>query len=154
MCAVMWPLAMLAGALVGGGAGCGSDPPPSCVTVDTSCAPLYAPTFDNIYTMTLRETCGSQLSCHSAQGQAGGMSFQDEQHAFDALRDGRVAAGDPGCSKLIVRTDSPGASYQMPPGSPLNDAARCALIQWVQAGALAGSGMQVAPPAAAAGEAP
>ena len=63
------------------------------------------------------------------------MSFEDEAHAFAALRAGRVVPGDPGCSKLIVRTDSPGASYQMPPGDPLREAERCALIQWVQAGA-------------------
>jgi hypothetical protein len=67
------------------------------------------------------------------------MSFEDEPHAFDALRAGRVMPGNPGCSKMIVRTDSPGASYQMPPGDPLSEAERCALIQWVQAGALAGS---------------
>src|ERR1043166_7987002 len=109
-----WLLAPLAAAAL---AGCPSDPPPSCVTVDTACAPLYAPTFDNIYTMTLRDTCGSQpASCHSAAGKQGGMSFEDEQHAFDALRAGRVMPGNPGCSKMIVRTDSPGASYQMPPG--------------------------------------
>jgi hypothetical protein len=128
-------------ALAGGAAGCPSDPPPACITVDTACAPLYQPTFDNIYPMTLRDTCGSQReSCHSAAGRQGGMSFQDSQHAFDALRAGRVMPGDPGCSKLIVRTDSPGASYQMPPGDPLTEAERCVLIQWVQSGALAGSG--------------
>jgi len=128
-------------ALAGGAAGCPSDPPPACITVDTACAPLYQPTFDNIYPMTLRDTCGSQrASCHSAAGRQGGMSFQDSQHAFDALRAGRVMPGDPGCSKLIVRTDSPGASYQMPPGDPLTEAERCVLIQWVQSGALAGPG--------------
>ncbi|HEX3757064.1 MAG TPA: c-type cytochrome domain-containing protein [Kofleriaceae bacterium] len=128
-----WAVAALA-------AGCSADPPPACITVDTSCAPLYAPTFDNIYTMTLRDTCGSQsASCHSAVGMQGGMSFQDQQHAFDALLAGRVVPGNPGCSKMIVRTDSPGASYQMPPGDPLSEPARCALIQWVAMGAPAGS---------------
>jgi len=121
--------------------GCAGDPLPACITVDASCAPLYAPTFDNVYTMTLHDTCGSQrASCHSAAGMSGGMSFADPPHAFAALRNGRVVPGDPGCSKMIVRTDSPGASYQMPPGDPLSPAERCALIQWVQAGALAGSG--------------
>jgi hypothetical protein len=140
-----WLVAVLAA----GFAACTSDPPPSCITVDTSCAPLYAPTFDNIYTMTLRDSCGSQrTSCHSAAGMSGGMSFQDESHAFAALRNGRVMPGDPGCSKMIVRTSSPGAAYQMPPGDPLSAAERCALIQWVQAGALPGSS------AAAAGDAP
>ena len=91
--------------------------------------------------MTLRDACGSQrASCHSRAGKQGGMSFEDQQHAFDALRNGRVVPGNPGCSKMIVRTDSPGASYQMPPGDPLSEAERCTLIQWVQSGALAGSG--------------
>jgi hypothetical protein len=118
-------------------AGCPTDPPPPCVTVDTACAPLYTPTFDNLYNRTLRDTCGSQnSSCHSAVGMQGGMSFQDAKHAFDALLAGRVKPGDPGCSKLIVRTDSPGASYQMPPGDPLSEAERCVLIQWVAAGAM------------------
>jgi hypothetical protein len=138
-------------------AGCPPDPPPSCISVDTSCAPLYAPTFDNIYTRTLRDSCGSQrVSCHSAAGRQGGMTFEDEQHAFDALRAGRVMPGDPGCSKMIVRTDSPGASYQMPPGDPLSEAERCVLIQWVKAGALGGSGLAAsagtAEPAAAGAE--
>ena len=132
---------MLGAALVAGLTGCPTDPPPACITVDTSCAPLYQPTFDNIYTMTLHDSCGSQRSsCHSASGKSGGMSFQDEAHAFAALRAGRVTPGDPGCSKMIVRTDSPGAPYQMPPGDALSPAERCALILWVQAGALAGSG--------------
>jgi len=132
----LWLVTALAGLLTG----CPSDPPPSCITVETSCAPEYVPTFDNVYTLTLRETCGSQrASCHSAAGKQGGMSFEDEQHAFDALRAGRVMPGDPGCSKMIVRTDSPGAAYQMPPGDPLREGVRCALVQWVEAGAQAGS---------------
>jgi len=129
----LWFVAALAAVPV---AGCAADPPPSCVAVDTTCAPLYAPTFDNVYTKTLRDTCGSaRSSCHSAAGKQGGMSFEDEAHAYAALRAGRVVPGDPGCSKLIVRTDSPGAGYQMPPGDPLGEPERCALIQWVQAGA-------------------
>jgi hypothetical protein len=124
---------------VAGLVGCSADPPPACIAVDTSCAPAYAPTFDNIYTMTLRGTCGSQsASCHSEVGMQGGMSFQDQQHAFDALRAGRVMPGNPGCSKMIVRTDSPGAPYQMPPGDPVSEQVRCALIQWVAAGAAPG----------------
>jgi hypothetical protein len=134
--------AALVASLVASFAACTPDPPPACITVDTACSPLYAPTFDNIYTMTLRDTCGSQRSsCHSAVGRSGGMSFEDEQHAYDALLAGRVVPGNPGCSKMIVRTDSPGASYQMPPGDPLSEAERCTLILWVEAGAHAGSGV-------------
>jgi Planctomycete cytochrome C len=132
----LWFVAALAAAAL---AGCTSDAPPSCITVDTTCAPLYAPTFDNVYTMTLQNTCGSQnASCHSAAGQQGGMSFEDQQHAYRALLAGRVVPGNPGCSKMVVRTSSPGASYQMPPGDPLSEAERCALLQWVAAGAATG----------------
>ena len=121
-------------------AACASDPPPACITVDTACAPLYAPTFANVYTMTLQPTCGStNSSCHSAAGLQGGMSFEDAAHAYAALRNGRVMPGNPGCSKMIVRTSSPGTDYQMPPGDPLSAAERCALIQWVQAGAGSGA---------------
>ena len=117
-------------------AACTQDPPPECITVDTGCAPLYEPTFDNIYMMTLRDTCGSaRASCHSAIGMSGGMSFEDESAAYTSLIAGRVTPGDPGCSKMVVRTSSPGAAYQMPPGDPLGAAERCALIQWIQAGA-------------------
>jgi hypothetical protein len=132
----LWFVAVLTAGL----AGCTTDALPSCITIDTTCAPLYAPTFDNVYTRTLKNTCGSERSsCHSAAGKQGGMSFQDESHAYAALLAGRVMPGDPGCSKMIVRTDSPGAAYQMPPGDPLPEPERCALIQWVQAGAPAGS---------------
>ena len=123
--------------------GCTSDPP-ACIEVDTTCAPLYAPSFDNVYTMTLRPVCGSErTACHSAAGRQGGISFEDPARAYAALLAGRVVPGDPACSKLIVRTSSAGADYQMPPGDPLSEAERCALIQWVQAGA--GSGPQAAP---------
>jgi hypothetical protein len=128
----LWLLAALSTAPPG----CMSDPPPECIQVNTSCAPFYQPTFDNLYTMTLKDTCGaSNASCHSAAGRSGGMSFADEASAYAALTAGRVKPGDPSCSKVVVRTSSVGASYQMPPGDPLREGERCALIQWVQAGA-------------------
>ena len=119
--------------------GCPSaDPPPACITVDTTCAPGYVPTFTNVYANTLQQSCGStKSSCHSAIGRAGGMSFADQQTAYESLMmNDRVKSGDPGCSKIIVRTSSPGEDYQMPPGDPLDPPARCALIQWVQQGAM------------------
>ena len=51
----------------------------------------------------------------------------------------RVVPGNAACSLVIVRTDSPGTDYQMPKGDPLTKEESCALIQWVQAGALMGS---------------
>ena len=118
-------------------AGCpGEEQPPICITVDTACAPLYPPTFANVYANTLRPTCGATNgSCHSAAGKKGGLSFADEQTAYDGLLNTRVKPGDPGCSEMVVRSSSPGTDYEMPPGGGLNVAARCALLQWVQAGA-------------------
>jgi hypothetical protein len=124
-------------------AGCGSTPPPDCITVDTTCAPGYVPTFDNVYKNTLEPTCGASSSCHSASGHMGNLSFPDEQTAYSELLSPahidpsrkRVVPGDPSCSLMIVRTDSPGESYQMPPGVPLSAPERCALIQWVKCGA-------------------
>ncbi len=118
-------------------AGCpGNDQPPACITVDTMCAPLYTPTFTNVYNNTLRGSCGStNSSCHSAKGHKGGLSFADEQTAYDGLLSGRVTPNDPGCSEFVVRTSSPGTDYEMPPDAPLTAPARCALLQWVQMGA-------------------
>lgn len=117
-------------------AGCPGDAPPECIEVDLDCAPLYVPTFENVYDNTLSGTCGSQrVACHSAAGMKGGMSFEDPATAHAALLAGRVVPGNPGCSEMIVRTSSVGESYQMPPGSPLPENERCALIQWVQMGA-------------------
>jgi hypothetical protein len=118
-------------------AGCPSDnDPPACLEVDLECQPLYVPTFENVYTNTLKQGCGSErVACHSREGQKGGMSFEDPETAHAALLAGRVIPGNPGCSEMIVRTSSPGEPYQMPPGSPLGESTRCALIQWVQAGA-------------------
>lgn len=125
-------------------AGCPSTPPPACITVDTTCAPLYPPTFDNVWTNTLAKSCGNtNSSCHSATGHQDGLAMTDEAGAFSALlaasgRDPsrmRVVPGNPACSLLIVRTDSPGTDYQMPQGDPLRASERCALLQWVQCGA-------------------
>src|SRR5512134_700571 len=68
-------------------AGCsGGDPPLECnMTVTPTCAPLYQPTFDNVYSMTLMPHCGSGTrSCHSDAGMKGGMSFQTIDQAYDA----------------------------------------------------------------------
>ena len=118
-------------------AGCPSDPPPECTIVDTACAPGYVPTFDNVYNNTLRTGCGATMSsCHSSSGAAGDLSLADKQTAYDQLLQGRVKAGDAACSEMIVRTHGIGEDYQMPPGDELAEPARCALVQWVQQGAM------------------
>jgi hypothetical protein len=120
-------------------AACKDEPPACKMIADVNCGTLYVPTFDNVYANTLSQSCGNTKSaCHSAAGHQGGMSFEDEAHAYAALTEAgknRVEPGDPECSLLIVRTNSPGADYQMPPGDPLDMPTRCALIQWVEKGA-------------------
>ena len=124
-------------------AGCPSEPPPECIAaehaIDESCAPGYVPTFENVYKNTIKDGCGSTKSnCHSAAGRAGDMSLATQDIAYEELLDatqGRVIPGDPRCSEMIVRTNSPGEDYQMPPGEALSAPARCALVQWVLQGA-------------------
>lgn len=113
------------------------DPPPSCFSVDTTCAPLYTTaTFAPVYGMTISRSCGpTNGSCHSASGDSG-LSFASEQAAYDNLLAHYVTPGDPSCSEFIVRTSSTGKDYTMPKGSSaLVPAERCSLIQWVQGGA-------------------
>ncbi|HEY1812515.1 MAG TPA: hypothetical protein VGG74_09230 [Kofleriaceae bacterium] len=129
-------------------AGCPDNDPPACITVDTTCAPGYVPTFDNVFSNTINVSCGNtNSSCHSTDGHMAGLVMSDEQAAYTNLlapstidpSRKRVDPGDAACSVMIVRTDSPGASYQMPIGDALSDVERCALIQWVQMGAPDGS---------------
>lgn len=116
--------------------GCPSEPPPACKTVDTACAPGYTPTFENVYANTIVPSCGTQNSaCHSERGAAGNLSLHDEQTALQQLQM-RLTPGDASCSELVVRVDSPGEDYQMPPGDPLSPEERCAVLQWVQQGAM------------------
>jgi len=125
--------------LVGALAGCPSEPPPECITpaVDTTCMPGYTPTFTNVYKYTLMPNCGYlDGSCHSASGRAGGLSFESQSVAYDQLTTLGLVKADPSCSEFIVRTNSPGKDYQMPPGDPLSTEERCALVQWVQMGAM------------------
>ncbi|MEP7122247.1 MAG: c-type cytochrome domain-containing protein [Byssovorax sp.] len=112
-----------------------------CVTsLDLTCAPLYDPTFDQIYTRTLKPTCAlSGASCHASEGQMGGLAFADADSAYAALlgeggAKPRVVAGDAACSLLIERLDATDSKV-MPPGAPLADAERCAVAKWIQDGA-------------------
>ena len=120
-------------------AGCPKEPPPPCdTTIDVSCSPGYVPTFDNVYVNTIEAKCGGDKSaCHSAEGRAGGldMSTQDKAHA-NLLMDGRVKPGDATCSEMTIRVHGVGHDYQMPPGDELSKEEACALIQWVQMGAM------------------
>jgi hypothetical protein len=128
-------------------AGDANSPPPGrpqCLPanqVDTACQPLYEPVFVEIFQRTLKGTCASSgVSCHGADGNMGGLAFVDLSESYDALlgRKGgtrRVIPGDPACSELVVRLDSPAQDWSMPPGAPLDERARCAIQRWIAAGA-------------------
>jgi len=118
-------------------ASCADDPPPACKLVNTDCDVIYQPTFTNIYTRTIEPKCGiDNGACHSAEGRRGGLSLETESIAYQALLTGYVEAGDPACSEFAVRIDSPGEDYQMPVGDALTPPERCAILQWIENGAV------------------
>jgi hypothetical protein len=113
-----------------------SDAPPACAPAETECAPLYAPTWDNVYTQTVARSCGgNRSSCHAAGGD-GEIDLSTPETAYGSLVPAHVTAGDASCSDLVVRVHGDGEDYLMPPGAPLRDSERCAIAQWVQAGAV------------------
>ena len=142
----LFPLFMLAGACDGddgaddgGDAGRGRclDPLP------LDCEPTYPPTFQDFYEQRIVRTCGaagSGVSCHGPEGRQGGLVLSDADGAYDALLgevDGRrrVIPGDPECSELVRRIESEDPEVMMPPGMRLSERERCAIRQWIAAGA-------------------
>ena len=113
----------------------GCPPRFECVEdLDLDCTPLYEPTFDAVYAETLEPTCGQgSFSCHSSGGARGGLVFEDPDESYDLLLDGRVVPGDAACSLLVIRLEHD--RFEMPPGEPLSEEERCAIRQWVAAGA-------------------
>jgi hypothetical protein len=127
--------------------GC-SDPPLDCVAdtdLDLACSPLYPPTFDNAYANTFMPKCGTGgSSCHATEGHQAGLVLDDPDVAYADLLAAstvdpmmmRVTPGDPACSIVIERIFSTASRWHMPRGSNLSAGERCALVQWVAAGAL------------------
>lgn len=114
----------------------------TCVTnLDLSCAPLYAPTFDNVFTRTMKPTCAQPGgACHAAAGAQNGLVLENEGAAYALLlgkTDGRarVLPGNAACSLVTEHLESTDASQVMPPGGQLQQAERCAIEQWIQNGA-------------------
>lgn len=119
---------------------------PACVDYDpTACAPLYEPTFDEVFTRTLVPTCGSGGSaCHGSANALGaeahGLVFDDADATHARLLEDRgedtfVRALDPACSSLVVRLVITDPDLSMPPGAPLLDGARCSVARWIAEGA-------------------
>jgi hypothetical protein len=123
--------------LILGAWGCGQDIP-ECVEINLGCQPLYEPTFENVFSRTLESGCTTGTQCHSAEGRRGGLVLAEQEAAHQQLLDPNralVVPGDAACSHLIVRSESVGESWQMPPGDELSEGERCALVQWVAQGA-------------------
>lgn len=107
----------------------------------SACTPLYQPSFDRVFAETLEPRCAvSGGACHGqagASGAGGGLVLSDMAGTHATLVDeGFVVPGDAACSALMVRLDTDDPGLLMPPGSqPLDEAERCAVAQWIEAGA-------------------
>jgi hypothetical protein len=151
-------LASLGLAIVAAATGC-SDPPLDCVQgLDVTCAPLYPPTFDNMFRDTLIPKCSTGGgSCHTPEGHQADLAFDelDPDAAYHQLMMNstvhpdreRIAPGDPSCSVMIERVYSSAKRWHMPRGSNLADNERCAMVQWVAQGALRHPADAAPPPA-------
>jgi hypothetical protein len=133
----------LAAAWVGCGNGDDASSRPACLSnlnVD-SCDLAYPPQFDLIFDRILKPSCASAgVSCHGSEGGQGGLAFIDATDGYDRLLTpkpggARVKPGDAACSEIVVRLESIGNSWSMPPTSPLDERERCTIRRWIQAGA-------------------
>jgi len=138
---VVWLLMLLSSACSSPGK---PSTPATCVEgLRTDCSPLYAPpTYSTIFEKILHPTCAQGMgTCHTADAAMGGLVFEDEDDAYarllgDADGRARVAPGDPACSLLVERLEAKDPEVRMPPGpTPLSEAARCDIVQWISEGA-------------------
>jgi Planctomycete cytochrome C len=101
-----------------------------------------APTFQDVFDNTLKQTCGAS-SCHSGDAPQGGLKLDDINAAYTGLLatnaegERRVIPGDVTCGKVIVRLESVDKPWSMPPGhgSHLDDKELCAIRHWIKDGA-------------------
>ena len=118
---------------------------PQCIPYDaTACTPQFPAQFDRLHAELLLPVCGVQGgACHAntdAEGAAGGLIIvADLDETYATLLDADAAfvrPEDVACSPLLARVNTSEPEVLMPPGTtPLADGLRCALAQWVEAGA-------------------
>lgn len=110
-----------------------------CVEVDPQCAPLYEPTFANVYAMTIEPKCSVSGSCHAGASPRGGLDLSTPDGAYAALLqagEDRVIPGEPSCSEVVMRAATELRQYRMPPGNDtLSAPEQCAVQRWIAAGA-------------------
>ena len=117
-----------------------SGPDVGCLNpLPEDCVPQYEPTFDNVFSNTLDSSCSvGGGSCHTSQGAKGGLVLEDPDVAYQLLVGSSsplVVPGDPECSPLMWRLESADLGEVMPPGSPLSEVERCAILTWIRNGA-------------------
>lgn len=110
--------------------GCQGD----CVKLPESCTPQYNPSsFEAVYANTISGSCALS-GCHAgAVGQGGLALGSTEDDAYKALSV-FIVPGDAACSELIDHLEPAGLG-DMPPGATLAEEERCAVRQWIDAGA-------------------
>jgi hypothetical protein len=110
------------------------------MTAITACTPEYAPTYANVFKYTLSPKCGKG-GCHSAPNPKAGLELDQQDTARDnllatnAAGERRVIPSDVKCGKVIVRLETEGEPWSMPPSSHLGAAELCSIAQWIANGA-------------------
>ena len=101
-----------------------------------TCTPAYEPTFANVFAKTLAPSCAkSGVSCH-AEGAQGGLSFLEENRAYETLGTRRsVVPKGASCSPMVTRLEAVDGKVRMPPGRSLPEGEICAVRRWIEAGA-------------------
>lgn len=142
------PSALAAWGCSGGNDGGGTGEP-DCLDqpAELDCNALYGlkdgeiqPTFHDVWENTLSDTC-AVAGCHNEAAAQGGMILEPEQRAYDMLLSKgsddrpRVIPNDVQCGKVIVRLETPGETWSMPPGSHLSEGELCAIRHWIDNGA-------------------
>lgn len=126
-------------AIVGACGSTAGEPALVCVDAanDLACTPAYEPTFANIFEQTLKPRCGyGGSACHTSTGRQRGIVFAEPDEGYATLKQTfAVRPGRPDCSPAIHRIDATDPNVRMPPGEALEPAVRCAVVQWIAAGA-------------------
>ena len=104
--------------------------------IDRDCAPLYEPTFANVFDQTLVGKCAVEGACHRGPDARRGLRLDeiDVAHGLRLQQD-RVIPGDPEHSEVTMRIYTEHDELLMPPGERLSDAEACAVALWIAEGA-------------------
>jgi hypothetical protein len=107
-----------------------------CVVVSLDCQPIVSPpTFAALYENIFQPSCASGSGACHGDAVSAGLDMRTIDSAFTGLSM-RVKPADVGCSTLEKRVESARSTFRMPPGpTPLSDAQRCAIRQWIANGA-------------------